>query len=103
LIPLGGRGGLAVSLHTQLVIMLKHCLFFLIKNEYYSVQARLLFLFSMEQRPIFFPNLGGQIIYFIYKNCQTPPPPKRNQMVVPKINQVMKWLVNLEKKVAFAT
>ena len=45
----------------------------------------------MEQRPIFFPTLGGQIIYFIYKNCQTPPPPpphpKRNQMVVPKINQ----------------
>ena len=31
-------------------------------------------------------TLGGQIIYFIYKNCQTPPPP-RNQLVVPKTNQ----------------
>ena len=37
---------------------------------------------------IFFPTLGGQIIYFIYKNCKiTPLLPPRNQMVVPKINQ----------------
>ena len=29
----------------------------------------------MKQRPeFFFPTLGGQIIYFIYKNCQTPLP-----------------------------
>jgi hypothetical protein len=32
--------------------------------------------------------LGVQIIYFIYKNCQTPlSPPSQNQLVVPKINQ----------------
>ena len=74
------------ALHTQLVIMLKHCCFslFFIKNEYYSVQARLIFLFSKEQRPeCFFRTLGGQIIYIIYN--QTPHP--ANQMVVPKINQ----------------
>jgi uncharacterized lipoprotein YajG len=39
-------------------------------------------LWSKDQN--FFQTLGGQIIYFIYKNCQTPP---RNQLVVPKINQ----------------
>jgi hypothetical protein len=31
--------------------------------------------------------LGGQIIYFIYKNYQTPPPSPWNQLVVPKTNQ----------------
>jgi hypothetical protein len=32
--------------------------------------------------------LGGQIIYFIYKNCQTPPlSSPQNQLVVPKTNQ----------------
>ena len=35
----------------------------------------------------FFPTLGDQIIYFICKNCQTPPPPPRYQLVVPKTNQ----------------
>ena len=34
---------------------------------------------------IFFPTLGGQTIYLIYKNCQIHSPP-RNQLVVPKIN-----------------
>ena len=59
------------ALHTQLVIMLKHCFFLFIKNEYYSVQASNFFLSSMEQRPEFVSTtLGGQIIYFIYKNCQ---------------------------------
>jgi 3-dehydroquinate dehydratase len=40
----------------------------------------------MEQRPEFCSTLGGQIINFIYKNCQIPPP-RGNQLVVPKINQ----------------
>jgi hypothetical protein len=31
--------------------------------------------------------LGGQIIYFIYKNCQALPPSSRNQLIVPKTNQ----------------
>ena len=44
------------------------------------------FLWSKCQNLL--PTLGGQIIYFIYKNCQTPSPhPQRNQLVVPKINQ----------------
>ena len=61
------------ALHTQLVIMLKHCCFYLIiKNEYYSVQARLFFYLLWSKGQNFFPTLGGQIIYFIYKNCQTP-------------------------------
>jgi hypothetical protein len=42
----------------------------------------------MKQRPKFFPTLGGQIIYFIYKNCQIPPLPAES-MVVPKTNQEM--------------
>jgi hypothetical protein len=42
-------------------------------------------IFYGAKARIFFPTLGGQIIYFIYKNCQTPPP--QNQLVVPKINQ----------------
>ena len=37
-------------------------------NIVYSVQARFFFLWSIGQ--ICFPTLGGQIIYFIYKNCQ---------------------------------
>jgi hypothetical protein len=39
----------------------------------------------MEQRPEFFSTLGGQIIYFIYNNYQTPR--ALNQLAVPKINQ----------------
>jgi hypothetical protein len=40
------------------------------------------FLWSKGQNC--FPTLGGQIIYFIYNNCQTP---SRNQLIVPKTNQ----------------
>ena len=58
-------------------------------NIVYSVQARLLFFIFYEAKArILLPTLGGQIIYFIYKNWQTPPPrPSRNQLVVPKTNQ----------------
>ena len=59
--------------------MLKHWFFF-IENEYYSVQARLFFLFSMEQRPEFFSNFGWPDYLFYLQKL-------RNQMVSPKINQ----------------
>ena len=40
---------------------------------------------------MFFPTLGGQIIYFIYKNCQTPPtyppPPPAESIGCPQTNQ----------------
>ena len=75
------------ALHTQLVIMLKHCFwfFFLLKMKN-TTQFRpdYFFYFLWSKGQNFFPTLGGQIIYFIYKNCQTPP---WNQLVVPKINQ----------------
>ena len=58
--------------------------FFFIKNKYYSVQARLLFLFSMEQRPEFFFQLWVARLFILFT---TRLPPPRNQMVVPKINQ----------------
>ena len=49
-------------------------------NIVYPVQARLFFLFSMEQRPDFFPNFGWPD-YLFTKTA------RRNQLVVPKINQ----------------
>jgi hypothetical protein len=50
-------------------------LFFLfIKNEYYSVQASIFFLSSMEQRSEFVSTtLGGQIIYSV-EEAQLPAP-----------------------------
>ena len=38
------------------------------------------FLWSKGQK--FFRTLGDQIIYFIYKNCQTKPPPSRGMVGV---------------------
>ena len=55
-------------------------------NIVYSVQARFFFYFLWSKGQNFFPTLGGQIIYFIYKNCQALPSP-RNQLVVPKTNR----------------
>ena len=74
------------ALHTQLVIMLKHWVFFFIKNEYYSVQVRLFFYFLWSKGQNFFSNFGWPDYLFYLQNCQTPHP-LRNQMVVPKINQ----------------
>jgi hypothetical protein len=39
-------------------------------NIVYSVQARLFFLIFYEAKARIVFQLGGQIIYFIYKNCQ---------------------------------
>jgi hypothetical protein len=53
--------------------MLKHCFFwgfFYNKNEYYSVQARLFFLFSMEQRPEFFSSIGWPDYLFYLQKLQ---------------------------------
>ena len=63
-------------------------------------------LFSMKQRPEFFPTLGGQIIYFIYKNCQTPlfPPPPAESIGCPQNKPGNKrtklwngWCQNMDK------
>ena len=47
-------------------------------NIAYSVQARVFFYFLWNKGQNVFPTKGGQIIYFIYKNCQTPPHFHRN-------------------------
>jgi hypothetical protein len=57
-------------------------------NIVYSVQARLLFLFSMKQRPEFFYNFGWPDYLFYLQKLPDPlPTPARNQLVVPKTNQ----------------
>jgi hypothetical protein len=43
------------------------------------------FIFYEAKARICLPTLGGQIIYFIYNNYQTPR--ALNQLAVPKINQ----------------
>ena len=68
--------------------MLKHCFlfcFFLSKMNTTQFRPDFFFNFLWSKGQNLFPTLGGQINYFIYKNCQTPP--LRNQLVVPKINQ----------------
>ena len=59
------------ALHTQLVIMLKHCFvfFFLLKMNTTQFRPDYFFYFLWSIGQNIFPTLGGQIIYFIYKNC----------------------------------
>ena len=63
------------ALHTQLVIMLKHCFFYLLKMNTTQFRPVIFFYILWSKGQTFFPQLWVARLFILFTKTARPPPP----------------------------